>query len=72
MATPEAKPAITSRTIVASVLLLIAGAASAAGVDLGLTPEVQTAIIAVGAPLVAILLRLDTNAPIKGSWKDER
>ncbi len=56
----------TSRTLWVNVMS-IGGAMAAAvfGVDLGLTPEIQNALLMGGVAAVNIVLRLLTKAPIK-------
>lgn len=56
---------LASRTLWINVLAVVAAVAGAFGIDVGLDPETQTAIVAGVLAVVNIGLRLVTKAPIK-------
>ncbi|SFI59753.1 hypothetical protein [Albimonas pacifica] len=61
----EAKPFWASKSIWAQVVALVATLTTMAGLDLGLTPEVQVAIVSAVQALVGIALRFKTNQPVR-------
>lgn len=62
----DSKHWLASRTIWANVIAFIAAVATAFGLDLGLTPETQTAIVGGAIALVNVVLRAITTKPITG------
>ncbi len=54
----------SSKTIVANLLALLASFAVMAGVDAGLTPAIQSELVAGFMAVVNICLRLDTSSSI--------
>lgn len=61
----DSKHWLASKTLWVNVLALVAAAAGAFGIDVGLTPETQTAIVGGVLAIVNIGLRLLTSAPIR-------
>lgn len=61
----ESKPWYTSKTIWANLVAFAATVAVIAGVDVGLTPEVQAEIVAAVLAGVNIVLRLITREAIR-------
>lgn len=66
----EAKYPWTSKTLWVNLIAFIAAASGAFGIDLGLTPEAQTALVGGIMALVNILLRLVTRSPVALSKGD--
>lgn len=60
----EGKHWLSSRTLWANVIAGIAAVSTAFGLDLGLTPESQTAIVGGVLAVVNIVLRFMTKAPV--------
>jgi len=60
----EAKHWLASRTLWANVIAGVAAVSTAFGLDLGLTPETQTAIVGGVLAVVNIVLRFMTKAPV--------
>ena len=54
-----------SKTIWASIVGGVVAVSTAFGVDLGLDPEAQTAIVGGIIAIVGVVLRFTTSAPIK-------
>lgn len=68
----EAKYPWASKTVWVNAIAFVAAATGAFGVDLGLTPETQTALVGGIMAVVNILLRLITRSPVtltKGGTK---
>jgi hypothetical protein len=59
-----AKPFYQSKTLWANFVLLVATVSTAFGVDLGLDPETQVAIVGAIMGVVNIVLRFTTKAPV--------
>lgn len=66
----ESKPFWASKTLWINALALGASFALAAGLDLGLTPEVQSAIVTGIMAVVNIVLRLVTKATVTATPKE--
>ncbi len=60
----DGKSVFSSKTMWANAVAGVALLASAAGVDLGLTPEVQTTLVGGVMVIVNLVLRLVTNGPV--------
>lgn len=61
----ESKPWYASKTIWANIAAFVATVAVIAGVDVGLTPEVQAEIVAAVLAGVNIILRLITKTAVR-------
>ena len=60
----DAKPFWASKTLWVNVLALIASVTGAFGIDLGLTPEMQTSVVGGVMGAVNIALRFVTDKPV--------
>jgi hypothetical protein len=60
----ETKPFWASKTLWVNAIALVAAITGAFGVELGLDPETQTAIVGAVMSVVNIVLRFLTNAPV--------
>lgn len=60
----DAKPFWASKTLWVNVVALVAAVTGAFGLDLGLTAEVQTSLVAAALTVTNIVLRLVTRAPL--------
>lgn len=60
----DAKPFWASKTLIANVIAGIVAVSTAFGLDLGLSPETQTALVGGILALVNIVLRFMTSKPI--------
>jgi len=58
------KPFYASKTLWANAVMLIATVSSAFGIDLGLDPETQIAVVGAVMAVVNIVLRFVTKSPI--------
>ena len=61
------KPFYASKTLWTNIVMLVATVSTAFGVDLGLNPEAQIAIVGTVMSVVNIILRFVTKAPITTS-----
>lgn len=68
----EPKYPWASKTVWINAIALIASASGAFGLDLGLTPETQTALVGGIMAVVNILLRLVTRSPVALTKEDVR
>lgn len=62
----EAKPWYASKTLITNLVAGAVAIATAFGLDLGMTPEAQTAIVGGIMAVANIILRLTTKGPISG------
>jgi len=60
----DSKPWYASKTLWVNAIAGIAAMAGAFGLDLGLTPETQTSLVAGILAVVNIILRLVTKQPV--------
>lgn len=60
----DKKPFYTSKTFWANIVMLIASVSTSFGLDLGLNPEAQIAVVGGIMALVNIGLRFMTKSPI--------
>ena len=60
----DAKPFWASKTLWVNLLALVASLAAGFGLDLGLDPETQAALIGGVMAVVNVLLRLTTSKPL--------
>ena len=67
MITEIAKPFWASKTLWVNLIALAAAISTAFGVDLGLNPETQVAVVGTVMSVVNIILRLVTKAPVSVS-----
>ena len=58
------KPFYASKTLWANAVMLIATVSTALGIDLGLDPETQIAVVGAVMAVVNIVLRFVTKSPI--------
>jgi hypothetical protein len=61
------KPFYASKTLWTNIVMLVATVSTAFGLDLGLNPEAQVAIVGTVMSVVNIILRFVTRAPISTS-----
>ena len=61
------KPFYASKTLWTNIVMLVATVSTAFGLDLGLNPETQVAIIGTVMSVINIVLRFVTRAPISTS-----
>jgi hypothetical protein len=61
------KPFYASKTLWTNIVMLVATVSTAFGVDLGLNPEAQIAIVGTVMSVVNIILRFVTKTPITTS-----
>jgi len=61
----DAKPFWASKTLWVNLLALVASLAAGFGLDLGLDPETQAALIGGVMAAVNVLLRLSTTKPLR-------
>ena len=62
----ETKPFWTSKTLWVNALALVAAMTGAFGWDIGLDPEMQTAIVGAVMGMVNIVLRFITKSAVSG------
>jgi hypothetical protein len=67
MTTQIPKPFWSSKTLWINLIALVAAISTAFGVDLGLDPEAQIAIVGTVMSVINIVLRFVTKAPISTS-----
>jgi len=67
MTTATAKPFWASKTLWINFIALVTAISTAFGVDLGLDPEAQIAIVGTVMSVVNIVLRFVTEAPVTTS-----
>ena len=67
MTTEISKPFWASKTLWVNLIALAAAISTAFGVDLGLNPETQVAVVGTVMSVVNIILRLVTKAPVSVS-----
>lgn len=67
MITEIAKPFWASKTLWVNLIALAAAISTAFGVDLGLNPETQVAVVGTVMSVVNIILRLVTKTPVSVS-----
>jgi len=60
----ESKPFWASKTLWVNAIALVAAVTGAFGVDLGLDPETQTALVAAIMSVVNIVLRFTTRSAV--------
>ena len=61
------KPFYASKTLWTNIVMLVATVSTAFGLDLGLNPEAQVAIVGTVMSVVNIILRFVTKTPITTS-----
>lgn len=61
----DAKPFWASKTLWVNFIALIAAVTGAFGIDLGLDPEAQAAVVGAVMGVVNIALRIVTRAPLR-------
>jgi hypothetical protein len=58
------KPFYASKTLWTNIVMLVATVSTAFGLDLGLNPEAQVAIVGTVMSVINIVLRFVTRAPV--------